>query len=155
MSDIRNYIDFKQEIWDILSEEIKNGKLHSMISKELRLYWGRRELNEIFDAALPELQLISSTIHTPSALNDQEDFVFPQTNALTFRLIDRSSIDAKEAERQTLDLASRIIEILRSQGTMDGRITSPVVSRVDFQDMNDGKSFYYGADIGFEAKLTI
>ena len=155
MNNLNAYLTFKQELWDLFQAKIDDNEVNSLLDKPLRLYWGRRELEQILDAALPELQLISSTIHSPSALNDQEEFVFPQTNAMVFRLVDRSVVDGKEAERQVLDLATKIVEILREQGTMDGRITSPVVSRVDFQDMNDGRNFYYGADIAFEARLTI
>jgi hypothetical protein len=153
MTTVNKYLDFKQAIWDLLeAEAVLDGELVNLIGKVPKLYWGRRELDDIFKIALPEIQLISVRMHTPGSISDQEPFVYPKTSSLSIRVVDCSLTGAKEAERQALDLAEKVTGVLEGAGTIEGKLRNPVVSNIDFADATEGRSFYHAVEIAYEAE---
>ena len=155
MGEIVKYLEFKREVEKVLQEKIDDNTLKNKDNVVAKLYWGRREPADIFSVALPEIQLISSTIHTPGSITDQEPFAFPKTNAMVFRLVDMSHIDAKDAEEKALGMADLIADALEEAGSLGGKLRSPVLSSITFMDMYDPdqKIFYHGCEMAYEANF--
>ena len=141
-----NYLQLKQEVWDILQAKIDANELKSINNEKPTLFWGRREIDDFPKAICPEIQVISDIITGGKSISDQQPFYFPRDDSLILRIIDKHP-DKKIAESSSTDLGLKVMAILQVQGTMGGKVLNPGISTIRFDEIGVEANYYFGTDI--------